>query len=101
MPATGARGAGCLAGGEGCLAGGRGDVLAGAGEGSEAGGACSLLGLVSLEVAALLTPSSCLKYESMGIEVSRRGITTFFQLRLEEEFPLLTRHRLGLSLIHI
>ena len=62
-------GAACLAGGEGCLAGGRGDVLEGAGGGSTAGagGACSLLGLVSLEVAALL-PASCLEYESMIIE---------------------------------
>ena len=66
LPATGAWGAGMgcmvggarLAGGEDCLAGGGGDELA-AGGGITAG-ACSLLGLVSLEVAALL-PVSCLK----------------------------------------
>ena len=55
-------GAALLAGGEDCLAGGGGDVRAGAGGGSTAGagGACSMLGLVSLEVAVLL-PASCLK----------------------------------------
>ena len=50
-----------LAGGEDCLAGGGGDDLVGTAGGITAGaGACSLLGLVSLEVAALL-PVSCLK----------------------------------------
>ena len=79
LPATGARGAGwgagggkvgaaCLGGGGECRAGGGGDVLSGTLGGRFAGGgACSLLGLVSLEVAALLQPVSCLKYLSFKI----------------------------------
>ena len=76
LPATGAWGAGMgcmvggarLAGGEDCLAGGGGDDLAAGGgitAGAGAAGACSLLGLVSLEVAALL-PVSCLKCDSFN-----------------------------------
>ena len=61
-------GAALLTGGGVCLAGrvgGGGDVLIVRGTGSDGtgGSACSMLGLVSLDVAALL-PASCLKYVS-------------------------------------
>ena len=62
-----------LAGGEDCLAGGGGDDLVGTAGGITAGaGACSLLGLVSLEVAALL-PVSCLKCDCFIHGDQRKG----------------------------
>ena len=86
LPATGAWGAGMgcmvggarLAGGEDCLAGGGGDDLAAGGgitAGAGAAGACSLLGLVSLEVAALL-PVSCLKCDSFNHRNKRQGASS-------------------------